>query len=89
MGDGFGYMWWVARDEILFPNLSLEEVAYAAKGYGGHYLVQEKARDLLVVHRAETERLDVTIIDPGDPGYVSSEQFGTLLALLLQACPRS
>src|SRR5581483_11345639 len=33
-GDGFGYMWWVANNDILFPNLSLEEFAYAAKGYG-------------------------------------------------------
>lgn len=87
-GDGFGYMWWVARDGVLFPNVSLEEVVYAAKGYGGHYLALFPARDLLVVHRAETERPDGTIIDPGDPGYVSSDQFGTLLALLLQACPQ-
>lgn len=87
-GDGFGYMWWVARNGVLFPNFSLEEVSYAAKGFGGHYLALFPARDLLVVHRAETERPDGTIIDPGDPGYVSSEQFGTLLALLLQACPQ-
>jgi CubicO group peptidase (beta-lactamase class C family) len=87
-GDGFGYMWWVASNGILFPNLSLEEVTYAAKGYGGHFLALFPARDLLVVHRAETERSDGTIVDPGDPGYVSSAQFGTLLALLLQACPQ-
>lgn len=86
-GDGFGYLWWVASSGILFPNLSLEEAAYAAKGYGGHYLAVFPTRDLLIVHRAETERSDGTIIDPGDPGYVTSEQFGTLLALLLQACP--
>jgi CubicO group peptidase (beta-lactamase class C family) len=87
-GDGFGYMWWVANSGILFPNLSLEEVAYAAKGYGGHYLAIFPARDLLVVHRAETERPDGTIIDPGDPGYITSAQFGTLLVLLLEACPQ-
>lgn len=87
-GDGFGYLWWIARSGILFPNLSLEEVAYAAKGYGGHYLAIFPARDLLVVHRTETERPDGTIIDPGDVGYVTSAQFGTLLALLLEACPQ-
>ena len=85
--DGFGYMWWVARNGILFPNLSLEEFAYAAKGYGGHYLVIVPAWDLIVVHRAETERPDGTVIDPGDPGYVTSSQFGTLLALILEAYP--
>jgi len=87
-GDGFGYMWWIASSGTLFPNLSLEETAYAAKGYGGHYLALFPARDLLVVHRADTERPDGTIIDPGDTGYVTSEQSGTLLALLLEACPR-
>jgi CubicO group peptidase (beta-lactamase class C family) len=70
-----------------FP-ISLEEAAYAAKGYAGHYLAVFPARDLLVVHRAETERPDGTIIDPGDAGYITSTQFGTLLALLLEACPQ-
>ena len=87
-GDGFGYLWWVESSGILFPNLTLEEVAYAAKGYGGHYLALLPERDLIVVHRAETEHPDGTIIDPGDPGYVTSAQFGTLLALLLEACPQ-
>jgi CubicO group peptidase (beta-lactamase class C family) len=88
-GDGFGYMWWVASSGILFPNLSPEEEAYAAKGFGGRFLAIFPARDLIVVHRAETERADGTIIDPGDPGFVTSAQFGTLLALLLEACPWS
>lgn len=78
---------WKCNNDTLFPNLSLEEFVYAAKGYGGHFMAIFPARDLIVVHRAETERPNGTVIDPGDPGFVSSSQFGTLLALTLEACP--
>jgi CubicO group peptidase (beta-lactamase class C family) len=65
-GDGFGYMWWVRQD------------SYSARGAGGHYVVVIPRKDLVVVHRVNT---DV----PGN--VVTSAQFGRLLDLILAAAP--
>jgi CubicO group peptidase (beta-lactamase class C family) len=65
-GDGYGYMWWVRQD------------SYSARGAGGHYVVVIPRKDLVVVHRVNT---DV----PGN--VVTSDQFGRLLDLILAAAP--
>ena len=76
--DGYGYMWWVAHDHNRyphFPNVSVPEGTYSARGAGGHYIVIFPAFDLVVVHRVNT----------WEGHQVSHADFGTFLALVLDA----
>lgn len=78
-GDGYGYMWWVAKDNNKFPhfpNVKLKEGTYSARGAGGHYLVVIPEYDMVFVHRVDT------FIDGNS---VSSKDFGTLLNMVLEA----
>ncbi|HEX5128719.1 MAG TPA: serine hydrolase [Usitatibacter sp.] len=73
---GYGYMWWVARGDIHFPQMSVPEGTYSARGAGGHYVVVIPALDLVVVHRADTDVLDRK---------VEGLAFGALLEAILAA----
>ena len=76
--DGYGYMWWVARDHNKFPHLpgvKLPEGTYSARGAGGHYIVIIPEYDLVVVHR----------VDTFEDNSVSSAEFGKLMRLILDA----
>jgi len=73
---GYGYMWWVAVDGRHFPGVTLDEGAYSAQGAYGQYLVVVPRRDLVVVHRVNSDI-------PGRE--VSSSQFGRLLRMILEA----
>ena len=54
--DGaYGYLWWVCRDGVHFPGVILPPDAYSARGWGGHVVLVVPSRDLVVVHRAQTE----------------------------------
>ena len=59
--------------------------AYAAHGAGGHYITVVPSRDLVVVHRVNTNdrTLPVGGTDPGSS--VSRNEYGRLLALILDA----
>ena len=72
----YGYMWWVARGDIHFPQMAVPEGTYSARGAGGHYVVVVPPLDLVVVHRVDT---DV----PGRR--VESLEFGALLERILAA----
>ena len=72
----YGYMWWVAREDIHFPQMSVPPGTYSARGAGGHYVVVIPALDLLVVHRVDTEV-------PGRR--VEGLAFGALLETILAA----
>jgi CubicO group peptidase (beta-lactamase class C family) len=61
-GDGYGYMWWV-RPKYFF-----------AWGVGGHYVAVSPERDLVVVHRVNTDQ-------PGKR--VSGEEFARLMDLIV------
>ncbi|MDP3068910.1 MAG: serine hydrolase [Opitutaceae bacterium] len=77
--DGYGYMWWVARDHNKFPHLpgvKLPEGSYSARGAGGHYVLVIPAYNLVIVHRVNTDR-------PGNT--VSAAEFGRLTHLILAA----
>jgi CubicO group peptidase (beta-lactamase class C family) len=52
---GYGYMWWVAECDIHFPQVSVPPGTYSARGAGGHYVVVVPSRDLVVVHRVDTD----------------------------------
>jgi CubicO group peptidase (beta-lactamase class C family) len=71
-GMGYGYMWWIASDELLS---NLEGDSYFASGYNGHYIFVAPSMDLVVVHRVNTD------ID----NRVSSLEFFYLLGLILDA----
>jgi CubicO group peptidase (beta-lactamase class C family) len=78
-GDGYGYMWWVAKDHNKlphFPGVTVKEGTYSARGYGGHYIVVIPEYDMVVVHRVDTFERDNYVIPP---------QFGKLLRLILEA----
>jgi len=78
-GDGYGYMWWVAKDHNKlphFPGVQLKEGTYSARGYGGHYIVVIPEYDMVVVHRVDTFERDNYVIPP---------HFGRLLKLILEA----
>lgn len=70
----YGYMWWVGRDGVLFPQAILPPGSYAALGAGGHFCLIIPALQLVVAHRADTDQ-------PGRE--VSRFQSGRLIQLLL------
>lgn len=77
--SGYGYMWWVARDQNKFPHLpgvELPEDSYSARGAGGHYILILPAYDMVVVHRVNTD-------DPGKR--VKKEEMGNLVQMILDA----
>ena len=73
---GYGYMWWVEVDGRHLPSVRVPAGTFSAQGVGAHLVVVVPAYDLVVVHRVDTE-------DPSN--YVSDEQFGELLKLILDA----
>lgn len=72
----YGYMWWVAREGVSFPQVEAPPGTYSARGAGGHYCVVLPTLDLVVVHRVNTDI-------PGRQ--VDGFQFGRLLKLVLRA----
>lgn len=55
--DGYGYMWWVARNGNQFPHLpfvNLPEGSYSARGAYGQYILIIPAYDLVIVHCVDT-----------------------------------
>lgn len=77
--DGYGYMWWVARDFNKFPHFAgakIPEGSYSARGAGGHVVLIIPAYDLVIVHRVNTDI-------PGER--VSDSEFGQLVQLILDA----
>ncbi len=66
------------RDEGFLPGVDLRGRAYRAHGYRGQYVIVIPARNLVVVH----------LVDRWDPTeYVSFQQMGTLLSMILEAAP--
>ena len=77
--DGFGYMWWVAKDNNNFPhlkNVDLKEGTYSARGYGGHCLYVIPEYDMVFVHRTDT------FVSGNN---VSEEDIGKILNLIFEA----
>ena len=73
---GYGYMWWIALDGRHFPGVTVDDGTYSAVGMYGHFLVIIPSRDLVVVHRVNSDL-------PGRN--VSADQFGRLLRMILEA----
>lgn len=77
---GYGYMWWLGRSGVAFPNVMLPNGSYSAQGAGGHYCLVIPELDLVLVHRVDTDMAGRA---------VDGFQFGHLLNLILAAAPRA
>ena len=77
--DGYGYMWWVARNHNKFPHLpgaNIPEGSFSARGAGGHYILVIPEYDLVIVHRVNTDERNNS---------VSQGEMGHLVDLILKA----
>jgi CubicO group peptidase (beta-lactamase class C family) len=74
--SGYGYMWWTGVNGGLFPNVQVKEHSYYASGYRGHRAIVLPYRNLVIVHRVNTNGGDVNLDDA---------QIGLLLWLILDA----
>lgn len=72
----YGYMWWVANQDIHFPQMSVPHGTYSARGARGHYIVVVPERELVVVHRVDTDTAGRK---------VGALAFGALLETILEA----
>lgn len=51
----YGYMWWLERDGVFAPGCVTPRGSYAAVGAGGHYCLVVPERDMVIVHRVDTD----------------------------------
>jgi len=73
---GYGYLWWTGVKGGLLPNVEVKEHSYYASGYRGHRVIVLPYRNLVIVHRVNTDQGDVDLDDA---------QIGLLLWLILDA----
>jgi CubicO group peptidase (beta-lactamase class C family) len=73
---GYGYMWWTGVKQGLLANVNVKKHSYYAAGWGGHRVFVLPYRNLVVVHRVNT---DVPGEKPMD------HHIGRLLWLILSA----
>jgi CubicO group peptidase (beta-lactamase class C family) len=52
---GYGYLWWTGEGAGGFPNVDEGPGSYYASGYGGHNVIIMPSRNLVVVHRVDTD----------------------------------
>ena len=69
-------MWWTGAKGGLFPGVEVKEHSFYASGYRGHKIIVLPYRNLVIVHRVDT---DAGLIS------ISDEQIGILLWLVLDA----
>jgi len=84
---GYEFFWWIAIDGKLYPGVDVGEGAYAAHGAGGHYITVMPAYNLVVVHRVNTNDRTVPVGGTNQGTSISREEYGRLLALILEARP--
>lgn len=80
-GDGYGYMWWVVKNNNRlphFPFVEFKEGVYSARGAYGQYILVIPEYDMVIVHR-------VNSFERGNS--VSGSQFGMLVKMILMAGP--
>jgi CubicO group peptidase (beta-lactamase class C family) len=72
---GYGYLWWVGEDGTQF-GVSFKGRTFSARGARGQFMVVNPARDLVIVHRVDTDE---------DGQRVKTRQFEELLAAIVAA----
>ncbi len=75
-GGAYGFMWWVGREGILFPQAIVPPGSHAALGAGGHVVLVLPALDAVLVHRVDTDQRGRE---------VTGQQVGRLVRLILDA----
>ena len=73
---GYGYMWWTGTREGLFTSIKVKDHSYYAAGWGGHKIFVLPYRNLVIVHRVNTD---------WKGKMVSDSQIGRLLWHILDA----
>ena len=76
VNGGYGYMWWTGINQGLLPNVNVKGHSYYAAGWGGHRVFILPYRNLVVVHRVDTD-------SPGSRPM--GHQIGRLLWMILSA----
>ncbi len=76
----YGFMWWLTRNGVAFPNVILPNGSFSAQGAGGQSCLVIPALDVVLVHRVDTD-IAGRVVNPF--------QFGHLLHLILAAAPRA
>jgi len=80
-GGGYGFLWWTGGSGTgLFRGVNLGPSAFAAEGYGGHYIVVAPAFDLVCAVRADDAWFDA---DP-DHRNIGPQRGGELLSRILR-----
>ena len=75
-GSAYGYMWWAAAGETCFPGARAGERCFFAAGNYGQFVAVIPTRDLVIVHRVDTDRTTTR---------VTRTAFGELMALIVAA----
>jgi CubicO group peptidase (beta-lactamase class C family) len=52
---GYGYMWWTGTKEGFYPGVKVKDHSYHASGWGGHKIFVLPYRNLVIVHRVNTD----------------------------------
>lgn len=84
-GRGYGYMWWTLDAGGRLPNIRIPEAAYYAAGYRGHRMILFPGRDLLMVHRVNTDLPEKGARSEGMAPSIDNRRIGRLLWKLLDA----
>ncbi len=74
--SGYGYMWWTGTKAGFYPGVNVKDHSYRASGWGGHKIFVLPYRNLVIVHRVNTD---------WKGKMVSSGQIGRLLWHILDA----
>jgi CubicO group peptidase (beta-lactamase class C family) len=73
---GYGYMWRTSENGGPYPNIHVKQRTFGHSGLGVHFLIVLPARNLVIVHRVDTDKTSP---------YPKSNQLGRLLWLILDA----
>jgi CubicO group peptidase (beta-lactamase class C family) len=80
--EGYGYLWWIGVTGTgLFNYADLGSGAFAAEGYGGHYVVIIPAYNMVMVSRANDTWFES---DPNNNS-IGPNRMGKLLSKIIQA----
>ncbi len=84
---GYENLWWVEYGGVHLPEATLPGM-YSARGATGHYLLVVPSKDLVIVHRVDTNppAWDAqSVSETANHEVVSKAQFGHLVKLILDA----
>lgn len=78
--SGYGYMWWTGSGKSFFRNVKVKGHGYFASGANAHKLIVLPYRNLVIVHREDTDNPSLNPDKRMSPSHV-----GVLLWLILDA----